>query len=193
MARRKIVWADWQLADLSQNYSRESSMVLARRYQVSRMTVERKARELGLHKNHKGYCNLEIERAVREMYADHSLAAIARKVDVHVNTIRNIARRLGLSRSAEDCFMIRSEAVRRTIRTDKAYLAFFGEPKSRRNVSPRENSRLNQLRHQLSRSGYLVVRGVSEVYYSIYLERNFRLEYKAGLLKVPILAWEGPR
>lgn len=188
MARPSYIWTEEVLEDLIIYYPITSNKILAQRYNISVMTLCRKAKEMKLRKTRLFRFKFEIWDLVKEKYGTASVKEIAKETGVSERTVYRVIRRLRMEMDEECKSEIYRNAAKRMIKLEHSRQTFGLEPKVNRPLG--KNKARREIVKQLSKHGYIVIKGSMFVYYCASMPRYEDIEAKAKSIGYKLVLWE---
>ena len=169
-------------------YPITSNKILARRYNISEMTLRRKAKEMKLMKTRMFRFRFEIWDLVREKYGLASVKEIAKETGASERTIYRIIRRLRMELDDSQKSEIYSNAANRMIKIEHSRKTFGMESKVFRPIG--RNKERIRIARLLAKHGYIVIKGSMHVYYCASMERHEDIEEEAKSVGFKLVLWE---
>lgn len=188
MARPPYIWTDEVLEDFMIYYPITSNKILAKRYNVSVMTIRRKAKEMRLSKTRLSRFRFEIWDLVKEKYGVASVKEIAKETGVSERTIYRVIRRLRMEMDESQKSEIYSNAAKRMVKLEHSRQVFGLEPGVFRPLGKNKSRR--EIAKQLTRHGYIVIKGSMYVYYCASMPRYEDIEADAKSVGFKLVLWE---
>ena len=188
MARPSFIWTKEVLEDLIIYYPITSNQILAQRYNISVMTLRRKAKEMKLRKTRLFRFKFEIWDLVREKYGIASVKEIAKESGASERTIYRVIRRLRMEMDEECKSEIYSNAAKRMVKLEHSRQVFGIEPRVYRPLGKNKSRR--EIAKQLTMHGYIVIKGSMYVYYCASMPRYEEIEAEAKSIGFKLVLWE---
>jgi len=170
---------------LVSEYPITSNKVLAERLGVCINSMRNKALTLGLTKA--GRINYHAYNKVEKLFYNHSQKQIANSVGISVRTVRRICKALNLKRDKDEESVLRSEGIKRVIKSDNRRILYGLEQESNRCLG-KSKERL-KVYEELKKHGYIVIKGSRVVYYSSEMMRYVHVESYAKAFGLILEEW----
>ncbi len=176
------------IEELATNFAIITDKAMAAKLHVSVSSLRRKATEMGLKKCSLGPNGFYIWETIRTMFGKHTNKEIAEVVHISDRQVRKICKRMGLTRSKEEISKIRSDAVLKTLSSERRRLIFGMEQKTDRRIGVRKARQ--KVVELLAKHGYITIKGSMTTYYSSTMNRYEHVESYAISLGFHLELWE---
>ena len=178
--RARKVWTEDDDQLLLERFQHSTAGELSSMIGCAESTVYSHARLLGLWKDNRYGRNHDARELIRMEYATLSNRELAKRTGLTPNGVWMITKELGLKRTPEQKSANLSKGLKETYRKERARVTFGLDPKTGLKVFA--NKKKQQMRGNLGRCGYIIVRGSNIIYYDNNLVRKPRRERNAMAL-----------